>query len=388
MEDVYIVDFARTPIGKFGKSFKDLPAVKLGGLLLSEMIKRNSLPSGIVNEVIIGNVIEAGNGQNPAGQVAHYAGLPDSTLKYTVNLVCASGMLATEHAFREISMGEMDLVFAGGIENMSASPLLLDSDVRWGVKQLLGRDLKFQDSMLRDGLQDAFSGFAMGQFADATAKSRGITRDEADRFSAESHRRALKGWESGETPREIIKVNDLNIDEGIRKTSVEELSRLQPAFSRDGILTAGNSSQLSDGASALLLASGKAVKKYGMTPVARFKGFKRASLPTEDFVLAPVPSSRELMSSLKLKIDDIDLVEHNEAFSTASLIVRQDLDVNPDKFNVNGGAVALGHPLGNSGSRIMVTLLNIMRSRKLHRGMATLCHGGGGGHSVMLEMLE
>ena len=387
MEDVYVVDFSRTAIGKFGKSFKDTPAVKLGGALISEMVKRNNLPAGSVNELIMGNVIEAGNGQNPAGQVAHYAGLPDSTLKYTVNLVCASGMLATEHAFREISMGDMDLVFAGGIENMSASPLLLDSEVRWGVKQLLGRDLKFQDSMLRDGLFDAFSGTPMGKFAEATAVSRGITREEADKFSVESHRRALKGWESGETPLEVIPVNGLNMDEGIRKTSVEELAKLPSAFNRDGILTAGNSSQLSDGASALLLASGKAVKKYNLNPVAKFTGFSRASMATEDFVLAPVPSSKQLMKSLNLRIDDIDLVEHNEAFSTASLIVRHDLDVDPSRFNVNGGAVAIGHPLGNSGSRIMVTLLNIMRSRKLHRGMATLCHGGGGGHSVMLEML-
>lgn len=388
MEEVYVVDFLRTPIGKFGKSLKDIPATDLGGRVVSGIINRNKLQADRINEVIMGNVIQASNGQNPAGQVAKSAGLPDTVLKYTVNLVCASGMLAMENAYRKIAMGDADLIIAGGMESMSRSPLMLEPSVRWGVKQLLGKNLAFQDSMLRDGLLDAFTGTHMGKFAERSGKKYGIDRSEADRFSYESHERAFKAWERNETQKETLSMDEIKMDEGIRRTTMEELSKLPPAFSKDGILTAGNSSQLSDGASALLLASRNALVRNNLKPVAVIKGFTRASMSPEDFVEAPVPSARELLKKLSMKIADFDLVEHNEAFSVASLIVRNELDVDPGRFNVNGGAIALGHPLGNSGSRIVVTLLNALRERHLSRGMATICHGGGGGQSVALEMID
>lgn len=388
MEEVYVVDFLRTPIGKFGKSLKDLPATELGGKVISEILKRNSLQADRINEIIMGNVIQASNGQNPAGQAARNAGLPDTVLKYTVNLVCASGMLAMENAYRKIAMGDADLIIAGGMESMSSSPLLLEPSVRWGVKQLLGKNLEFQDSMLRDGLLDAFTGTHMGKYAEKSGKKYGIDRSEADKFSYESHERARRAWERNETQKETIRMRELSMDEGIRKTTLDELSKIPPAFSPDGILTAGNSSQLSDGASALLLASKSAIERNGLKPAAVIKGFTRASMAPEDFVEAPVPSARDLMKRLSMKPDDFDLIEHNEAFSVASLIVRNELDIDPAKFNVNGGAIALGHPLGNSGSRIVVTLLNALRERHLSKGLATICHGGGGGQSVALEMIQ
>ena len=333
------------------------------------------------------NVIQANVGQNPAGQAAFYAGLKPEVTKNTVNVVCASGMLATENAAREIMLGEHDIIVSGGFENMSNSPLMMPPEFRWGPKQLLYKNLKIEDSMLVDGLVDAIYGDHMGVSAERSAKKYGITRTQTDEFSVESQNRAIRATESGEFAKEIVKLDNLEKDEGIRKTSMEDLAKLNPAFDRNGILTAGSSSQLSDGASALMLASEKALNEYGLKPVAKITGYSSASMDTRDFVEAPIPATKKLLEKQNKKIDYYDLVEHNEAFSVASIIVRDQLGVEKDRFNVNGGAIAIGHPLGNSGSRIIVTLINALQSRRMKTGLATICHGGGGGHTLTLELM-
>ena len=387
MAHSYIISAVRTPIGKFGRSFSRLKATELGGIAIRAAIERASLEPGMVEEVIYGNVIQAGNGQNPAGQACSNAGLKDTVIKYTVNTVCASGMLAVENADREISLGERDLIVAGGMESMSNAPLLLPPELRWGPKQLLFKNFKLDDSMLRDGLMDAFYFEHMGASAELSARKYAITREMADEFAARSQALAIKATESGAFEREIVKTDQLSRDEGLRSTTMQELAKLQPAFDRNGILTAGNSSQLSDGASALVLASERAVNKLGIKPIARIEGYTQASLNSRDYVEAPVPATRQLLEKLGRNIDDYDLVEHNEAFSVASLVVQKELKIDDSRFNVHGGAIALGHPLGNSGSRIMVTLINALQLRKGKTGIATLCHGGGGGHSISIEML-
>ncbi|GGM76130.1 acetyl-CoA acetyltransferase [Thermogymnomonas acidicola] len=387
MSDVYVVSAKRTPIGKFGRSLAKVRAPELGAAAVKAVIQESSVDPDMVEEVIFGNVIQAGVGQNPAGQVATLAGLRDETLKYTVNVVCASGMLAVESAYREIALSEHDIIVAGGMESMSNAPFLLPPDLRWGPKQLLFKNYRIEDAMLRDGLIDAFYFEHMGVSAESSARKFGITREQADEFSLRSQERAARATERGDFSDEVVPVENLQRDEGIRKTSMEDLRRLLPAFDRNGILTAGNSSQLSDGASALLLCSEKAVNEHGLRPIARITGFSSASLNPRDFVEAPIPATRKLLERQKKKIDDYDLVEHNEAFSVASIVVQRELGIDPERFNVNGGAIALGHPLGNSGSRILVTLIHALRRRRLRTGLATICHGGGGGHTMTVEVL-
>ncbi|SMD30841.1 acetyl-CoA C-acetyltransferase [Picrophilus oshimae] len=388
MKDVYIVSAKRTPIGKFGKGFSKIKATELGGKAIRAAIDDAKLDPALVQEVIMGNVIEGGVGQNPAGQAAYHAGLPFGVTKYTVNVVCASGMLAVESAAREIMLGERDLIVAGGMENMSMSPLLLSSEFRWGPKQLLYKNMKIEDSMLVDGLIDAMYYEHMGVSAERSARKYNLTREDADSYSVQSQERAIRATESGEFRNEIVPVNDIDRDEGLRKTTMKDLEKLNPAFDRDGILTAGNSSQLSDGASALVIASEKAINEYDLKPIARITGYESASLDPRDFVEAPIPATKKLLEKQNKSIDYYDLVEHNEAFSVASIIVRDQLKIDNERFNVNGGAIAIGHPLGNSGSRIIVTLINALKTRHMKTGLATICHGGGGGHTITLEMVE
>ena len=388
MHKVYVVSARRTPIGKFGKSLSSLTAPELGAKVISQIVKETGVTVESIQEVIMGNVIQAGVGQNPAGQASSLAGLPDYVVKYTVNTVCASGMLSVENAAREIMLGERDLIISGGMESMSNSPLLLPSSARWGVRQLLGKDLKIGDSMLNDGLIDAFYHEHMGFSAEISGRKFGLTRREVDEFAMRSQTLASNAWKSGEYRNEVVQMKELQTDEGIRTTDMDTLSSLKPAFTDNGILTAGNSSQLSDGASALLLASEKALKEFNLKPVAEISGFQAASLSPRDFVEAPIPATSILLDRLGKNMDYFDLVEHNEAFSVASLVVQRELGIDDAKFNVNGGAIAMGHPIGNSGSRILVTLINALRSRKMDHGLATICHGGGGGHTMTLEMIR
>ena len=387
MSDVYIVSAKRTPIGKFGKSTVKLRAPELGGAAIKGAIAEAGIAPDKVEEVIMGNVIQAGVGQNPAGQASSLAGLRDETTKYTVNVVCASGMLAMESAYREIKLGERDIIIAGGMESMSNAPLIIPPDFRWGPKQLLYKNMKIEDTMLKDGLVDAFYFEHMGVSAESTGKKYGISRQQADEFSVRSQEFASRATSTGEFAREIVPLEPITKDEGIRKTSMEDLRKLQPAFDRNGILTAGNSSQLSDGASALIMVSDRALKEYDLKPIAVVTGFESASLNSRDFVEAPIPATHKLLERQGKNIGYYDLVEHNEAFSIASLVVQKELSIPDERFNVNGGAIAIGHPLGNSGSRIVVTLINALRSRKLKTGLATICHGGGGGHTLTLELV-
>lgn len=387
MEDVYIVSAKRTPIGKFGKSLSTFSAPELGGRAISGAISQSGVEPDRIEEVIMGNVLQAGVGQNPAGQAARHAGLKDTVTKYTVNVVCASGMLALESAWREIALGERNIIAAGGMESMSNSPFLLPPYLRWGPRQLLNKNYKVDDAMLIDGLIDAFYFEHMGKSAERTALEYGLTREDADRYSVESQDRAKKAADRGSISNELVQMDELESDEGIRDTTMENLGKLIPAFDRKGILTAGNSSQLSDGASALVLASGSAVDEHNLKPIAKILGYESASLDPREYVVAPVPATRRLLKKMDKKMSYFDLVEHNEAFSVASIIVRSELEVPEDKFNVNGDAIALGHPLGNSGSRIVVTLLNALRERKMSTGLATLCHGGGGAHSMAIEVI-
>ena len=285
-------------------------------------------------------------------------------------------------------LGERNIVVAGGMESMSCSPFLLPSYLRWGPRQLFNKNYKIEDSMLMDGLMDAFYFEHMGLSAEKTAAKYNLTREVADDFAVQSQQKALKATNEGILSRELVKTDELDRDEGLRDTSIEDLAKLKPAFMRNGVLTAGNSSQLSDGASALVLASARAVKEHDLKPVAKVTGYESASLDPRDYVLAPVPATRRLLEKMGKDIEYFDLVEHNEAFSVASIIVRDELKISNDRLNVHGDAIALGHPLGNSGSRVIVTLLNALKTRKMTRGLATLCHGGGGAHSMAIEVIE
>lgn len=388
MTDVYIVGGARTPMGKFGKSLKDVSAARLGGIAIEGAIKNSGIKNDDVEEVIFGNVIQAGNGQNIAGQCSTIAGLSENVVKNTVNVVCASGMLAIENASREILLGERDIIVAGGTESMSNAPFLLSSRFRWGIKQISSNSEEITDSLFNDGLIDAFYHNSMGYYADKTAIKYNITRRQLDEFAIQSYERAQKAWDNGYFHKEVIRLEELERDEGIRNTDMETLSKLKPSFNKNGLHTAGNSSQISDGSSALVLASEKAVKEKNLKPIGKITGYWSASLDPRDFIEAPIISTRELLNKKGWKISDFDLVEHNEAFAAASIIVRDQLGVDNENFNPFGGAIAIGHPLGNSGSRIVLTLLTALREKKMKKGIATLCHGGGGGHTLSLEVFE
>ncbi|MDJ0270691.1 MAG: thiolase family protein [Aigarchaeota archaeon] len=392
--EVWIVGYARTPIGKFLKSLADVEAPKLGAIAIKAALERSGVEPGQVDEVIMGNVIQAGIGQNPARQAAYYAGIPPQVDGYTVNKVCASGMKAISNAASAIISGDAEIVVAGGMESMSRAPFLLTPDIRSGVKLLYEAGPPLIDSMTRDGLVNFHDGKSMIEIAERIARAKGVTRREADEFSLNSHLKAYRATTSGYFNEEITPVDilvgsrrvRLEHDEGIRPdTTLEKLSQLPPAIRGGEIITAGNSPQLSDGAAALVLASDKAVSEYGLKPLARILGYTWAGLDIENFPEAPIPATRKLLRKLDMRIGDFDLFEHNEAFAVSSIIVARTLGIPFEKLNIYGGAIALGHPLGASGARIVMTLVNALRRNKLSRGLATICHGGGGAMSLALE---
>ncbi len=392
LEDVYIVGMARTPIGKFGGSLKDWPAPKLGAVAIASAIRRSGLDPEDIDEVIMGNVLQAFIGQNPARQAGLLAGLPASVPGYTVNKVCASAMKAVSLAAQSIALGENKVIVAGGMESMSMAPYVIPSRWRWGVRFAFAGE-KIYDLMVHDGLTDPHTGLLMGEEAEATGEKWGIRREEADDFAVSSHLKAAEATERGYYAREIepIKRGDeiiLDRDEGIRPdTSLERVSRLKPVFKPGGTITAANASQLSDGAAALVLASRDVVEEKGLKPIAKILGFASASVEPKDFVEAPIPATEKLLKMLGMSIEDFDLFEHNEAFALASLVVSRGLKIPLDKLNVFGGAVAIGHPLGASGARILVTLINALQVKGGRRGLATICHGGGGAQSMAIEIV-
>ena len=385
-ESVVIVSGVRTPVGRFGKSFRDITAPRLGAIVIAEALRRAGIPGDNVDEVIMGNVITAGLGQNPARQAAIHAGLPVELGSFTVNKVCGSGLKAVMLAAQAIKAGDGDIIVAGGMENMSASPHLIRS-LRWGLR--MGH-ASATDAMLKDGLWDAYNDFHMAITGERVAEKFGITRQEADEFSLRSNLKASVAIKEGRFREEIISVDAdglvVDKDECVREdTTIEKLAALKPVFKKDGILTAGNVSKLSDGAAALVLTSGTKAKDLGLKPLARIVGYAVGGTRPEDVMEAPIPTVRKLLNKTGFTIDDIDLFEHNEAYATASLVIERELGIPDEKMNVNGGAVAIGHPIGCSGARILVTLLYALREKGLKRGLATLCLGGGNALALIIE---
>ncbi|MEM0136642.1 MAG: thiolase family protein [Thermoplasmatales archaeon] len=386
MIDVYIIGGKRTPIGKYGRSLVSYSAIDLG----TTAIKAALLDAGVrpkdVEEVIMGNVIQAGLGQDPARQASINAGIPQDVSASTVNMVCASGMLAIANAYYQIKSGQRNVMVAGGMESMSNAPFILDSSFRRETRAIVA-SRPVMDAMVKDGLWDFKYNKHMGALADEWARRNNITREMADKFSTESYRRASDATSKGLFKKEIAPIKGMDTDEGLRETSLEMLASLKPAFVEGGILTAGNSSQLSDGAAALVLASEDFINENSLTPRARLIGFDTTSTDPADFPYVPVPSVKNLLKRIGMKIADFDLVEHNEAFSVASIGVRDGLGIDDERFNVRGGAVALGHPLGASGAIITLRLLRELEDMKMKTGIATICHGGGGAYSLAMELI-
>lgn len=385
-ENAVIVSGVRTAVCKFGQGFRDVPAQRLGALVITESVKRSGINIQDVEEVIMGNVVTAGLGQNPARQAAIYAGIPPEIGSYTVNKVCGSGLKAVMLAAQAIKAGDSDVIVAGGMENMSSAPHLI-RNLRWGHK--FG-DTTITDALIFDGLWDVYSNFHMGITGERIAEKFSITREEADEFALLSHKKALQAIKSRRFEEEIVpfEVNgtEKKEDEGVRAdTSLEKLGKLPPVFKKDGILTAGNSSQLSDGAAALVVVSENKAEELGFKPLAKIIDYATSGTRPEDVMEAPIPAVKKLLGKTGFTIDDIDLIEHNEAYASASIAIARELDIDPGKFNVNGGAIALGHPLGCSGARILVTLLHALKERKLKRGLATLCLGGGNAVAMLIE---
>lgn len=386
MVEVFIVGGMRTPLGKYGKSLAGYSAIELGAAAIKGAIQNAGIQPSQVQEVVMGNVIEAGLGQDPARQAAIAAGIPVEVSGSTVNMVCASGMLAIANAYYQIRAGQRDVMIVGGMESMSNAPFLLDSSFRRENKGI-SASRPVMDSMIKDGLWDFKYNKHMGAISDDWAKNHNVTREMADEYALESFRRASEATKNGYFKNEITPIKGFDIDEGIRETSMEMLASLKPSFSQDGVLTAGNSSQLTDGAAALVLANEDFVNQYSLEKRAKVIGFDTTSMDPADFPFSPVPSVKNLLKRVGMKIGDFDLIEHNEAFAVASVAVRNGLGVDWKKFNIRGGAIALGHPLGASGARIVLTLLRELEDLKLSRGLATICHGGGGAYSMAIEAI-
>ncbi len=385
-EDVVIASAVRTAVGRFGRAFRDMAAPRLGAVVVREALKRAGLPVDAVDEVIMGNVISAGLGQNPARQAAIYAGLPVEIGSLTVNKVCGSGLKAVMLAAQAVKAGDAGIVVAGGMENMSASPHLIGS-LRWGMR--LG-DASVTDAMVHDGLWDVYNDFHMAMTGERVAEKYGITRQEADEFSLRSNQRALEATRSGRFRDEIVPVDiggvPVERDECVREdTSIEKLAKLPPFFKKDGILTAGTCSKLSDGAAAMVITSGEKARELGLSPLARIVDYSVGGTRPEDVMEAPIPTVRNLLKKTDRSVSDIDLFEHNEAYAPATIVVARELGIPAGKLNVNGGAVAMGHPIGCSGAKILVTLLYALKERGLQRGLATLCLGGGNALAMLVE---
>jgi acetyl-CoA C-acetyltransferase len=390
--EVYIISAVRTPIGKFGGVLKDLPPVDLGALVIKEAINRAKVYPEVIDIVIMGNVLRAGHGQDLARQAAIKAGIPYTIDAYSVDMVCSSGMMSIINGIQAIRSGDAEVVVAGGMESMSQAGFVIDSSLRWGLRMLMNRQVNLKDSMIVDGLTDPFNLKLMGQEADMVAKEHGISRKELDEVAFESHNRASKARKAGYFNSEIIEVkigsSIVNFDEGIREdTSIDKLQKLPPAFSENGLHTAGNSSQISDGASAVVIASEKVIKEYGLKPKAKILGYSWVGIESWRFPEAPIYAIRKLLNKLSLNINNFDYFENNEAFAVNNVLIKKYLGVDYDKLNVFGGAIALGHPIGASGARIITTLLNVLERKKGKLGIASICHGIGGATAIALEMV-
>ena len=396
MKEIYVVNCCRTAIGSFGGSLKDIPAAEMGGIVIKEALNRAGVKPEQVDEVMFGCILTAGLGQNPARQAAIKAGVPIGVPAYTVGMVCGSGMKSVIEGARSIAAGDADIVVAGGMENMSAAPYAMPA-ARWGAR--MGNN-KIVDTMVNDGLWDAYNNYHMGTTAENICEQYGLTREELDQFAVNSQNKTEAAQAAGKFEAEIVPVMikkkkdlvEFKVDEYPKAgVTMESVSKLKGAFpladgSKGERVTAANASGINDGAAAIVLASGEAVEKYGLKPMAKLISWGQGGVDPKVMGLGPVPASRQAMAKAGLKIEDIDLVEANEAFAAQSVAVARDLGFDMAKVNVNGGAISIGHPVGCSGARIIVTLLHEMAKRDdAKKGLATLCIGGGMGVATIFE---
>ncbi|WP_366921475.1 acetyl-CoA C-acetyltransferase [Metallumcola ferriviriculae] len=390
MKEVVIVSAVRTAVGSFGKSLNNSPAVDLGALVIKEALKRVNLDPAEVDEVIFGNVLQAGLGQNPARQASVKAGVPVEVPAYTLNIVCGSGLKTVGEAAQAIKAGEADVVMAGGMESMSMAPYLLEQS-RWG--QRMG-DGKVADEMIKDGLWCAFNDIHMGITAENVAEKFNVSREEQDAFAFESQQRAIKAISEGKFKDEIVPVSIpqrkgepviFDTDEHPRATTLEKLASLRPAFKKGGTVTAGNASGINDGAAAVLVMSKDKADSLGLKPMAYIRSSATAGVDPAIMGVGPIPASQKALKRAGITVKDLDLVEANEAFASQAIAVCRELELKQEIVNVNGGAIAIGHPIGASGARIMITLLYEMIKRESGLGLATLCIGGGQGAALVLE---
>ena len=390
MSDAYILSAVRTPIGKYLGGLSEMTAPQLGAAAIGEALRRVKVPFEKVDEVLMGHVLQAGVGQNPARQAALKAGLPDTIAACTINKVCGSGLKAVMFAAQAIRAGDAELIVVGGMESMSQAPYIL-KNARTGWK--FG-DQKALDAMIHDGLWCPFENWHMGEAAEHIAKKCSVSRAEQDRFSAQSHQRASAAWEKGAFNAEVIpvavgtgaKAKTISRDEGMRPdTTIESLAKLKPAFCDGGTVTAGNASMLSDGAAALVVGTAKAAEKLETKPLAKIVAYATSGIAPKDIFLAPVGAVRQVLDKAKLTIKDIDLFELNEAFAAQMLACGSELKLDESRVNVNGGAIALGHPIGASGARVLVTLLHALEQRDVKRGLTSLCLGGGNAVAMIVE---
>ena len=391
MREVVIVSAVRTPIGAYGGSLKDISAVQLGTIVAKEALKRANVEATIVDEVIFGNVLQAGLGQNVARQVAVHAGIPVEVPSFTVNKVCGSGLKSVALAAQAIMAGEADVILAGGTENMSQAPYLLKS-ARWG--QRMG-DGVIEDYMVKDGLWDVFNDTHMGVTAENIAEKYSFTREEQDNVALMSQNRAEEAIKIGKFKDEIVAVEVpqrrkdplvVDTDEFPRfGSTIEALGKLRPAFKSDGTVTAGNASGINDGAAAFIIMSKEKAEELGLTPLATIASYASAGVDPSVMGTGPIPATKKALAKIDMTVDDLDLVEANEAFAAQALSVIKELNLDVEKTNVNGGAIALGHPIGASGARTLVTLLYEMKKRNAKNGLTTLCIGGGQGIAMIVK---
>ena len=378
MRDVVIVSAVRTAIGAYGKTLKDVPATDLGSIVIKEAVRRANIKHEEVDEVIFGNVLQAGLGQNPARQAAVKAGLPVEIPAFTINKVCGSGLRSVSLAAQIIKAGYADAIVVGGMENMSSAPFLL-KNARWGQRMGNG---ELVDEMIKDGLWDAFNEYHMGVTAENVAEKWNITREEQDEFSLLSQQKAEKAIKNGEFKGEIVFAQDEFPRFG---NTIEALKKLKPILKENGTVTAGNASGLNDGAAALVIMSADKAKSLGIKPLAKISSYGSAGLDPAIMGYGAFYATKAALDKINLKPEDLDLIEANEAYASQSIAVTRDLNLDMSKVNVNGGAIALGHPIGASGARILVTLLYAMEKRNAKKGLATLCIGGGQGTALVVE---
>jgi len=387
--DAVIVSAVRTPIGTFLGDLSTVPAPKLGAAAIKGAVERAGIKGEDVEELYMGNVLQAGQGQAPARQAAIFSGLPEKTICTTVNKVCASGMKSIMLATQSIRLGDQHVLVAGGMENMSLSPYYVQgarSGFKFGNQQLL-------DALLHDGLTDVYNKFHMGMCGENTAKKHNFTREQQDEYAIMSYKRSAAAWDSGAFDSEIVPVvvNDKSTvvkDSEYSKINFDKLKTLRPAFDKEGTITAANASTLNDGASALVIMSSEKAKALGVKPLAKIRGYGDAEIAPIDFPVAPAYAVPKALAHAGVSVGDIDLWEFNEAFSVVALANMKLLNLEADKVNVNGGAVSLGHPIGSSGARIVVTLLHALRNRGKTLGCAAICNGGGGASAIVIETVD